>query len=240
MRTVTLSRGAAVLAACAALAACKGKDNAGADTAAARDTLGARRDTLSSARTDTGTATTSTSLADPNIVAILDEANAADSAAGAIAVRKGTNRDVVDFGRTMMRDHHQLRKQGQDLAKQLNVTPQPPANDSLPAKAQQAAARLNATPKGMAFDTAYINGEVAMHQQVLQTAQQAQTAAQNQQLKDLITKAAPLIQQHLTRAQGVQQRLSSGGSAAAKSDTSARTKAPGKAPTKTPAKSPSE
>ena len=230
MRTVTLSRSLTVLAACAAIAACKGRDTGTADTAAGRDTLSARRDTLASTRTDTGTRTTSASLTDPNIVAILDEANAADSAAGALAVRKGTNRDVVDFGRTMMRDHHSLRQQGQQLAKQLNVTPQPPANDSLPAMAQQTTARLNATPKGMAFDTAYINGEVAVHQKVLQIAQQAQAATQNQQLKDLITKAAPLIQQHLVRAQGIQQRLSSGGSGPTKSDTSGRTKSPTKSP----------
>ena len=206
MRTVTHSRGLAVLAACAALAACTGRD---ADSGAGGDTLGARRDTLSSARTDTGSATTSVSLTDPNIVAILDAVNAADSAAGALAVRKGTNQDVVEFGRTMMRDHHALRQQGQELARQLNVTPQPPPNDSLQAHAQQAMARLNAIPKGAAFDTAYINHEVMMHQHVLHTAQQAQAAAQNQQLKDLIQKATPNIQQHLTRAQQIQQRLGS-------------------------------
>ena len=201
MLTVLLSRGLAVLAACTALAACTGRDDAGSDT------LGATRDTLSAARTDTGTATTSPGLTDPNIVAILDAANAADSAAGALAVQKGTNREVVDFGRRMMRDHHTLRQQGQELARQLNVTPQPPPNDSLQAQAQQAMARLNAIPKGAAFDTAYINNEVAMHQQVLATAQQAQAAAQNQQLKDLIQKAAPNIQQHLTLAREIQQRL---------------------------------
>ena len=206
MRTVALSRGLAVLAACAALAACTSRDT---DAGAGGDTLGVRRDTLGSALSDTGTATTSVRLADPNIMAILDETDAADSAAGALAVRKGTNPEVVEFGRAMMRDHHALRQQGQELARQLNVTPQPPPNDSLQAHAQQAMARLNAMPKGAAFDTAYINHEVTMHQQVLRTAQQAQAAAQNQQLKDLIQKAAPTIQAHLTRAQQIQQRLGS-------------------------------
>ena len=201
MRTVAFVRRLAVLAASAALAACTGRDDAGSDT------LGVRQDSLSSARTDTGAATTSVRLTDANIVAILDEANAADSAAGALAVRKGTNRDVVEFGRTMMRDHHALRQQGQELARQLNVSPQPPPNDTLQAHAQQAMARLTAIPKGAAFDTAYINHEVTMHQQVLRTAQQMQVAAQNQQLKDLIQKAAPTLQAHLTRAQQIQQRL---------------------------------
>ena len=206
MRTGTLSRGLAVLAACAALAACTGRDT---DAGTGGDTVGVRRDAVGTARTDTGEATTSVSLADPNIMAILDEANAADSAAGALAARKGTNLEVVEFGRAMMRDHHALRQQGQELARQLNVTPQPPPNDSLQAHEQQAMARLNALPKGAAFYTAYINHEVMMHQHVLHTAQQAQDAAQNQQLKDLIQKAAPNIQGHLTRAQQIQQRLGS-------------------------------
>ena len=210
MRTAILARHVVVLAACAAFAGCKPKESGTAgESAAGRDTLGAARtDTATApARTDTGMAAASAGLTDANIVAILDEANAADSAAGAVAVRKGTNKDVVDFGRTMMRDHHMLRQQGQRLAKQLNVTPQPPANDSLKMMADQNMSRLNSLPKGAAFDTAYINSEVVVHQKVLATAQKAQGAAQNPQLKDLITKAAPAIQGHLTRAQQIQQRL---------------------------------
>src|SRR5258705_1359928 len=48
-------------------------------------------------------------LTDANIFALLDEANAADSAAGSIAAVKGTSPDVKAFGRQMMRDHHALR-----------------------------------------------------------------------------------------------------------------------------------
>jgi putative membrane protein len=154
-------------------------------------------------------------LTDANIAAILDGANAADSAAGKIASTKGTRADVKEFGRTMMRDHHALRKQGEDLVKKLNVTPALPAGDTSQAAAQHWRDSLNAMPKGAPWDKAYIDHEVSYHQSVMQTAQAAQGAAQNAELKDLITKAVPNLQAHLTKAQDIQGKLN-----AAPTDTS--------------------
>src|SRR5688572_11939505 len=52
-------------------------------------------------------------LSDANIVALLDEANAADSTAGALARDKATSKEVKDFAKLMMAEHHALRVQGQ-------------------------------------------------------------------------------------------------------------------------------
>jgi len=154
-------------------------------------------------------------LTDANIAALLDEANAADSANGSLAASKGTAASVKQFGRMMAHDHHELRKQGQDLAKKLNLTPQAPANDTLPAMAQKLSDSLKATPKGAAFDKLYIDDEVAVHQYVQGLLQTAQGAAQDTSLKALITKAQPLIQAHLTKAQDIQSKLGSSTAAAA-------------------------
>ena len=145
-------------------------------------------------------------LTDANIAALLDEANAADSASGKIASTRGTNADVKAFGVLMMRDHHALRKAGQDLVTRLKVTPTPPPNDSFPMKGQKIADSLNATPKG-AFDKTYIGEEVAVHQQVLGLLDQFDAAAQAPELKDLLKKARPSIEMHLKRAQDIQSRL---------------------------------
>ena len=180
----------------AVLAACT-KDNAGTtDTTTVPD----------SATAATAT-TTDPALTDANIAALLDEANMADSAAGKIASTKGTNADVKAYGVMMMNDHHALRKAGQDLVAKLGVTPTPPANDSLPAKAQMIADSLNAIPKGAAWDRWYITNEVAVHQMVLGLIDTALGAAQNAELKDLLTKARPNIEAHLKRAQDIQTKL---------------------------------
>jgi putative membrane protein len=144
---------------------------------------------------------------DANIVALLDEANAADSAAGAVAATKGTAAAVRDFGKRMMRDHHQLRAQGAALAKKLNVTPAAPSDDPLPAAAQSEMNTLNTTAKGKDFDKAYIDAEVNAHKQVLELATKAAGQTQNAELKNLIQGAAPVIQGHLDKAESIQKTL---------------------------------
>ena len=146
-------------------------------------------------------------LTDPNIVYILDQANAADSARGRLASTKGTNAEVRRYGQLMMGEHHGLRAAGQDLARKLSVTPQPPAGDQSEAQARQELDTLNALAKGSAWDKAYIDFEVNYHQAVLETATKALGAAQNAELKSLIQQAAPVIQRHLDLAKQIQAKL---------------------------------
>ena len=194
--TMLIASGALVMA-----FACKGKNESyGTDTARA-----------ATATKDTTTAATSApaagGLTDANIAAILDAANESDSAFGSMAVKKGKSVDVKQFGRLMMGEHHALRQQGQQLVKKLNVTPVLPTNFDLPDKQRSAMSDLE-KKSGTDFDKAYIDHEVDYHQQVLETATKALGAAQNQELKDLIQKAAPVIQKHLDRAKEIQKKLS--------------------------------
>lgn len=196
-----ITRGLALLGACTLWAACSKSDNgsAGATTAA---------DTGAAAASATPAPATPPALNDTTILGTLDALNAADSSAGSVAVKKGTNASVKAFGSRMMRDHHKLRADGQALAKKLNITPSLPSGDTLQSSASKWMDSLNALPKGAAFDTAYINHEVAAHQAVVQILQNAQGAAQDSTLKGAITQAIPLIQAHLTQAQSVQSKLS--------------------------------
>jgi putative membrane protein len=197
--SIRLTRGIGVLGACTLWAACSKAGN-NADTTAAA----APADTTAASAATTPPPATMT---DTTILGVLDEANAADSAGGALAATKGTNAQVKSFGRRMERDHHKLRADGQALAKQLKITPATPSGDTLQTSAQKFADSLNAQPKGPAWDAAYMNHEVAVHQFVLQTLQSFQGTAQAPQLKDAITKAIPLIQAHLTEAQSIQGKL---------------------------------
>jgi putative membrane protein len=185
-------------------AACQGKsdrDQTAAATGAATDTA---------ARADSAKAATTTpkgGLTDSNIVALLDEANKADSAAGALAVKKATNADVKAFARLMMSEHHALRVAGQELAKSLNITPKPPERDPLAGYVHNEMDALQKTAKGPEFDRTYIDHEVSIHQAVLDFANQARVTTQTAELKDLIQKAAPVITKHLEQAQEIQKRL---------------------------------
>ena len=191
----------ALACAAALVAACSKSDRAG-DSARTTDSA-----TAAASATPATTTPAAPTLSDPNIVAYLDAANMTDSASGSIAAAKGTSAEVKSFGRDMMRDHHALRVAGQDLAKKLNVTPQPAAGDTTTAHGSKMADSLNAQARGAAWDKAYINAEVATHESVLANAQAAMNATQNAELKALIQKAAPNIQAHLEHAKQIQSKL---------------------------------
>jgi putative membrane protein len=180
------------------LGSCKNRQNADASSAA--------MDSTASASTETAAAPAG-GLSDANIVALLDEANAADSASGAYASGKATNPDVKAFAKLMMGEHHALRAQGQQLATRLNVTPEPVTDDPLKPAVQSEMAALRAAPKGSKFDRTYIEHEIGIHKAVLDLAGKAHDAAQNEELKKLIEQAGPVIQKHLDRALEIQKKL---------------------------------
>ena len=171
---------------------------------AARDTAKTSADTAASRAPATPP---KAGLSDANIVALLDDANKADSAAGAAALKKATRPDVKAFARLMMSEHHTLRAEGLALAKQLGVEPKPPEHNPIAPYAASEMKELQTTPKGAEFDRTYIDNEVSVHQAVLDFANMARVSTQTQQLRDLIQKAIPVIQKHLEQAQAIQKQI---------------------------------
>ena len=187
---------------------------AGCKSQRASDNAAMGSDTSSGAMTTVAADTSSmaagaqpAALSDANIVALLDEANMADSALGAYAVTKATSPDVKSFAKLMMGEHHALRAQGQQLAKRLGVTPQMPADDPLKPAADAEMTALKAAAKGADFDRTYIEHEIGIHKAVLDLAGKAHDAAQNEELKKLIEQAGPVIQKHLDHAEQIQKKL---------------------------------
>jgi putative membrane protein len=146
-------------------------------------------------------------LTDATILAVLDRADMADSAAGAVAMEKAADPQVKDFGRMMTRDHHESHVKVMKIAKSLNVTPQGAKDHPLNAAVARDSTTLAATPKGEQFDRTYIEQQVAMHKQVLEFAKQAEQSTKNEQIKQHIQQSSPVVQRHLQRAQELQQTL---------------------------------
>lgn len=192
------------------------------------DNMGGKGDSAMRAAVDSTamvSADAAPSLSDANIFAILDMANAHDSAGGALASTKGTSPDVKAFGREMVKDHHEMRKEGQDLAKTLGVTPAAPPNDSSQAMHDLATATLKSLAKGREFDRAYIDHEVGAHQELLNKVRSLRDMTKNNEIQTLIDKAGPTIQDHLDKAMDIQRKLGGGVNAKAAAADSAR-KAP--------------
>jgi putative membrane protein len=182
------------------LGACRGR----ADTEGTNES--ASRTDTAAVGADTAAATTA-EFTDANIAALLDEANKADSSAGAAAVKKASSPEVKKFARMMMGEHHALRVAGEKVVKQAKITPAAPANDPVAPLAQQETSVLDSTPAGSGFDRAYIDQEVAAHRAVKDLLERSEGEADNPDLKAVIGKARPVVDRHLKEAEELQKKL---------------------------------
>jgi len=145
-------------------------------------------------------------LDDATIVAIFDAANTADIETGELAMKKGSTKEVRDFGAMLARDHKAVRQQGRDLAAKLGVVPTPPADDAS-AKAHAAAMKTLRSARGAAFDHAFLQHEVAFHKAVIDAVNATLLPAiQNAELRKLVVTVAPAFQAHMIAADNLDKK----------------------------------
>ena len=145
--------------------------------------------------------TAAPALDDATIVAIFDAANTFDMETGALAAKKGSTQAVRDFGKQLTGDHTTVRQQGRDLATHLHVTPTPPKDFALVGAHTEAMKKLSGL-SGKAFDTAFLEHEVAFHKAVIDAVTTTLLPAlKNQDVKDLVTRVAPAFNAHMMAAQ---------------------------------------
>jgi len=145
---------------------------------------------------------------DAQIASIVVTANQVDIDAGKLAAGTSKNADVKAFANMMVTDHTGVNKQAVALVTKLKVTPEDnPTSKSLKDGGDKNLANLK-TLKGAAFDSAYIDHEVAYHQQVLDAVDKVLIPnAKNAELKDLLVKVRPAFVAHLDHAKKIQSAL---------------------------------
>lgn len=151
---------------------------------------------------------TAQGINDAQIAAIVVTANQVDVDAGKLAESAANDARVKAFGKQMAADHTGVNKQAVDLATKLGVTPQ----DNPTAQGLKSAGAANVTRltglKGPAFDRAYIEHEVAYHQQVLDALDKTLIpGAKNGELKALLIKVRPAFVAHLEHAKSIERTL---------------------------------
>ena len=238
MRNATRVGAVIALGTSTILGACGGKgDNASTDTAAAAaasapatTTAGTTAGTNGSAPAGAGGAatpadsvhgsgspvpTSTGKMTDPEIVTLTQAADEGEIMTSKVALTKATNADVRKYAQQMIAAHTQMISQRNAVGKAQNLKPAAGAKDSIGDMGKKMVAMLQAAPKGMAFDTAYVNGQVMAHTNTLAMVQKAEGEAQNAALKGMLAKAAPIVQQHLDEAKTLQGKLAGSGAGAA-------------------------
>jgi len=147
-------------------------------------------------------------VTDAQIASIVVTANQVDIDAGKLAESQASSPEVKAFGKQMVTDHTGVNKQATELVTKLKVTPQDnPTSASLKSGGAENVANLKKL-KGAAFDKAYVDHEVAYHQQVIDALDKTLIPnASNAELKALLVKVRPAFVAHLEHAKHVQSSL---------------------------------
>lgn len=149
---------------------------------------------------------------DAQIASIVVTANQVDIDAGTLAAARASNADVKAFAKLMVTDHSGVNASAVALVNRLEVTPEDnPTSQSLKAGGDSNVAALKALHAD-AFDRAYVDHEVAYHQQVLDAVDRVLIpSAQNAELKALLVKVRPAFVAHLEHARHLQATLAKKG-----------------------------
>jgi len=145
---------------------------------------------------------------DAQIASIVVTANQVDIDAGKLAQSRSTSSDVRAFAERMVVDHTGVNSSATELVTRLKVTPQDnPTSQSLRAGGEKNVDLLKRL-EGAAFDRAYIEHEVAYHQQVLDALDKTLIpSATNGELKALLVKVRPAFVAHLEHAKRLRSAL---------------------------------
>jgi len=144
-------------------------------------------------------------MTDPEIFSMISAVNQGEIDAGKLAQSRASSAAVKAYAKDMVTDHSTLNSQGASLASALGAIPKPDAKDSIIVGNEDAAAKLKAA-SGTAFDQAYVESQIAGHTRALAFLQQAESQAQNADLKKMISNAIPEVQKHLDRARSLQSK----------------------------------
>lgn len=144
-------------------------------------------------------------ITDAQIAAIVVTANQVDIDAGKLAHARSSSEPIKTFAQLMVTDHTGVNKAAVELVTKLKVTPQDTdTSRNLQAGGKKHVVHLK-TLKGSAFDKAYVDHEVAYHQQVLDALDKTLIpGATNADLKALLVKVRPAFVAHLEHAKHLQ------------------------------------
>lgn len=172
----------------------------------------ARMDSMAMGATDSMGASTSTAavggaMSQAEILTAIGTANGSEIAAAKIALKKATNADVKKFAQQMIDDHQKMQGDVDKAVTAQNITAATPVDTMAPAMTAMRDA-LDSAARGASFDSAYVDMQVRDHQAALDKLNQAASAEQNAELRNVIQQAIPLVQKHLDRARELQKTLS--------------------------------
>ena len=193
------------------LGACSKADRA-ADTAAARtDSAAGRVDSAATAMAmdSANRANVATSWTNDHIFGYVHNANNGEIALGKLASTKATNSMVKSYGSQMVKDHQAMMSEAHALMSKVNATVDSTWDDAkdLAGDDAEKLKELTEKAKGADWDKNYIEGQVDVHQRVLDKLTDAAKSSTDTTITNALIKSTAKVQAHLTEAQSIKAGL---------------------------------
>jgi putative membrane protein len=166
----------------------------------------AERQADTAAQRDSIAAVAASTMNEAQVIGLLEQTHAADSALGALGALKGSTAEIKDFGRMIMREHHALRRDAAAIARELGTEPAAPqvAPDKPPVELEKP---LETATAGTIWDQAYLEYAMAVHHSAMENSARALAATRNPATKEFIEKSVPILQKHLDKAISLRKAL---------------------------------
>jgi putative membrane protein len=155
-----------------------------------------------------GTAGTKKTLSDSEIAMVIRAANDGEIQQAHVALPRLTDSAAIEFAEMMLRDHSAANDRVQKLLGTLNLA----ATDSMASRAMRSKAidgsQALVTIGGAALDRTYVEGQVKMHRDVIETIDKTLfPQAHDPALRDLITELRASIATHLADAEKLERDM---------------------------------
>ena len=117
-----------------------------------------------------------------------------------LATQRGARQDVKDFAAQMVTGHRQTTQELTQLTTANSLTaPAPQLNAT-----QQTSLNNLRNQSGQSFDDAYLDAQVAAHENAVRTFEEYASAGEAGPLRDWAQRTLPNLRQHLEHAQGLE------------------------------------
>src|SRR5215203_1268923 len=140
---------------------------------------------------------------DSALIVDVDGSNSAELSLGRMAQQKAMNTQVKQFAQRMVTDHQSMQNEWRAVASQGGVTIAGTVNPTY----QQQVTRLNQLT-GAEFDRVFMSAMVQNHQAAVNACQARGMNSRSTEVRALVTKGLPRIQEHLRVARQVSAKVS--------------------------------
>lgn len=139
-------------------------------------------------------------MSDAEFVQTVANSDAFEIQSSQLAAERAARQQVKDFAAMMVRDHTQTTEQLTSLAPTLNMSAPTPQLDAT----MQGRIDSLRTQSGEAFDDAYLDAQVAAHEEAIRTFESYVANSQTPQLRDWANTTLPKLREHLQTVQALE------------------------------------